>query len=157
MAVKYHLVLRKNMSKNVEAGKEKLYYAQTRATRTCSFEELCELIAESSTASSGDVKLVLDRMNLFAAKALGRGEVVQFGELGNFQLLLGSKGSVTEDDFSSTLLKKPRLISTAYRPAATVSNFPAAYAREIAYSRYISEVNGDNRAAYEEMLTRIAR
>jgi hypothetical protein len=45
MAVKYHLVLRKNMSKNVEAGKEKLYYAQTRVTRTCSFEELCELIA----------------------------------------------------------------------------------------------------------------
>lgn len=119
MAVKYHLVLRKNMSKNVEAGKEKLYYAQTRATRTCSFEELCELIAESSTASSGDVKLVLDRMNLFAAKALGRGEVVQFGELGNFQLLLGSKGSVTEDDFSSTLLKKPRL---CFRPGSLLRN-----------------------------------
>lgn len=119
MAVKYHLVLRKNMSKNVEAGKEKLYYAQTRATRTCSFEELCELIAESSTASSGDVKLVLDRMNLFAAKALGRGEVVQFGELGNFQLLLCSKGSVTEDDFSSTLLKKPRL---RFRPGSLLRN-----------------------------------
>ena len=93
MAVKYHLVLRKNMSKNVEAGKEKLYY--------------------------GDVKLVLDRMNLFAAKALGRGEVVQFGELGNFQLLLGSRGSVTEDDFSSTLLKKPRL---RFRPGSLLRN-----------------------------------
>ena len=65
MGVKYHLVLRKNMSKNVEAGKEKLYYAQTRATRTCTFDELCELIAESSTASSGDVKLVIDRMTKF--------------------------------------------------------------------------------------------
>ena len=29
MGVKYHLVLRKNMSKDVEQGKEKLYYAQT--------------------------------------------------------------------------------------------------------------------------------
>lgn len=109
MAVQYHLVLRKNMSKNVEAGKEKLYYAQTKATRTCGFDELCDLIAESSTASSGDVKLVLDRMNKFTAKALERGEVVQFGELGNFQFLLGSKGSVTKEDFSTTLLKKARL------------------------------------------------
>lgn len=34
MALQYHLVLRKNLSKDVEAGKEKLYYAQTRATGT---------------------------------------------------------------------------------------------------------------------------
>ena len=58
MAVQYHLVLRKNLSKNVEAGKEKLYYAQTRATGTCTFDELCDAVAESSTASSGDVKVV---------------------------------------------------------------------------------------------------
>lgn len=57
----------------------------------------------------------------------------------------------------NSFLDFARLISTAYRLAAAVSNYPAAYAREIAYSRYISEVNGDNRAAYEEMLTRIAR
>lgn len=61
------------------------------------------------------------------------------------------------DTAENSFLDFARLISTAYRPAATVSNYPAAYAREIAYSRYISEVNGDNRAAYEEMLTRIAR
>lgn len=109
MAVQYHLVLRKNMSKNVEAGKENLYYAQTKASRVCDFEELCDLIAESSTASSGDVKLVLDRLNKFAAKALVRGEVVQFGELGNLQLIFGSKGSATEEEFSSTMLKKARL------------------------------------------------
>lgn len=46
MAVQYHLVLRKNLSKNVEAGKEKLYYAQTRATGTCTFDELCDAVAE---------------------------------------------------------------------------------------------------------------
>ena len=55
MALQFHLVQRKNLSKNVEVGKEKLYYAQTRATGTCSFDELCEIVAESSTASSGDV------------------------------------------------------------------------------------------------------
>lgn len=119
MAVKYHLVLRKNMGKTVEPGKEKLYYAQTRATRTCTFEELCDLIAESSTASSGDVKLVIDRMTKFMTKALERGEVVQFGELGNFQLLMGSSGSVTTDAFTAALLRKPRL---CFRPGAALRN-----------------------------------
>lgn len=113
MAIKYHLVLRKNMSRNVAEGEEQLYYAQTRATRTCTFEELCELIAESSTASSGDVKLVVDRMLTFMAKSLERGEVVQLGELGNFQFLIGSSGSVTADTFQSSQLRKARL---CFRP-----------------------------------------
>ena len=40
---------------------------------------------------------------------------------------------------------------------AAVSNYPRAYAREMAYSKYISEVNGDNREAYCNMLESIAR
>ena len=96
-----------------------LYYAQTRATRTCTFEELCDLIAESSTASSGDVKLVIDRLTKFLAKSLERGEVVQFGELGNFQLLLSSSGSLTTEAFSAAQLRKPRL---CFRPGALLRN-----------------------------------
>ena len=130
MAVKYHLVLRKNLSREVEPGQEQLYYAQTRATRTCTFEELCDLIAESSTASSGDVKLVIDRLTKFLAKSLERGEVVQFGELGNFQLLLSSSGSLTTEAFSAAQLRKPRLCSAAqlrkprlcFRPGALLRN-----------------------------------
>lgn len=48
-----------------------------------------------------------------------------------------------------------RLIRTAYPTAASVSFVPQAYAQAIAYSRYISEVNGDNRAAYQRMLVSI--
>lgn len=49
-----------------------------------------------------------------------------------------------------------RLVSSAYPQAAAVSFYPEAYAQEIAYSRYISEANGDNRAAYCRTLRRIA-
>ncbi|HML70470.1 MAG TPA: glucosaminidase, partial [Macellibacteroides fermentans] len=49
-----------------------------------------------------------------------------------------------------------RLIRSSYTVAANVSNVPAAYAQEIAYSRYISEVNGDNRQNYKRMLIRIS-
>ena len=114
MAVQYHLVLRKNLSKNVEAGKEKLYYAQTRATGTCTFDELCDAVAESSTASSGDVKVVIDRVIRFLLMFLGRGEVVQCGEL-----IQTSSGSVTTDDFSTNLLYRARL---RFRPGAKLRN-----------------------------------
>ena len=46
---------------------------------------------------------------------------------------------------------------TAYPVAASLSPHPSAYAKEIAYSKYISEVNGDNRAAYQRMLVSICR
>ena len=41
-----------------------------------------------------------------------------------------------------------RLIRTVYPTAAAISIYPEAYAKEIAYSRYISEQNGDNRDLY---------
>ncbi len=50
-----------------------------------------------------------------------------------------------------------RVIRTVYQTAADVSNYPEAYAKEIAYSRYISEANGDNREAYQQMLESISK
>ena len=38
-----------------------------------------------------------------------------------------------------------RLLRSAYPRAADMSANPTAFAKEIAYSPYISEVNGDNR------------
>ena len=58
-----------------------------------------------------------------------------------------------EDSF----LDFARLIHSAYPVAATLTFHPTAYAKEIAYSKYISEVNGDNRAAYQRMLVSICR
>lgn len=119
MAVQFHLVLRKNLSKNVEAGKEKLFYAQTRSTGTCTFDELCEAVAESSTASSGDVKVVIDRVIRFLLMFLARGEVVQCGDLGTFQLIQTSSGSTTTENFSSNLLYRVRL---RFRPGTKLRN-----------------------------------
>ena len=41
------------------------------------------------------------------------------------------------------------LISSKYKEAAKVSTDTTAYAKAIAYSPYISEINGDNRPAYQ--------
>ncbi|MCK9414922.1 MAG: glucosaminidase domain-containing protein [Prolixibacteraceae bacterium] len=49
-----------------------------------------------------------------------------------------------------------RLIRSSYKPAADVSIMPRAYAKEISYSRYISEVNGDNRENYRSLLVKLS-
>ena len=48
-----------------------------------------------------------------------------------------------------------RLIRSAYPRAYHFSFQPEAYAKEIAYSPYISELNGDNRERYRETLVQL--
>lgn len=50
-----------------------------------------------------------------------------------------------------------RLIRTAYPRAADVSHDPNAFARIISQSKYISEVNGDNREVYRALLVTISK
>ncbi len=49
-----------------------------------------------------------------------------------------------------------RLIRNNYRSAWQVSYYAEAYAKEIAYSRYITEVNGDNREQYRRNMVWIS-
>ena len=81
MPAKYKLVLRKDMRKDAAEG-SKLYYASANTTGTCDVYELCDLISAQSTASSGDVKLILDELVNVMRRNLGKGEVVKVGELG---------------------------------------------------------------------------
>jgi predicted histone-like DNA-binding protein len=94
---------------------DKLYYAQTRATRTYSFDEVCEDATDTSTLSTGDLKLALDRVVMLMVKSLRKGEVVHLGELGNFQLLARSRGAETPEEFSQSYFKRARLL---FRPGA---------------------------------------
>ncbi len=77
----------------------------------------------------------------------------------------GAKAQLSEDSLSFRSYPDPadsfmdyaRLIRNAYPRAADQSFQPAAFAKEIAYSKYISEVNGDNREAYRKMLISICK
>lgn len=61
------------------------------------------------------------------------------------------------DTCEHSFLDFARLIRNNYRAAWQVSHDPQAYAKEIAYSRYISEQNGDNRETYRQSLVLIAQ
>lgn len=58
-----------------------------------------------------------------------------------------------EDGFSDFA----RLITSYYKEAASVSNNINEYAQRIAYSPYINEKNGDNRAKYKALIIQSAQ
>lgn len=118
MPIKYRLVLRKDMSKGAAAD-SRLYYAVNKSSGTCSFEELCDQIADRSTASRGDVQLVIDGLLYILKQRLQKGETVQLGDLGHFQAVIGSRGTKTEPEFNTSLIKRPRIV---FRPSVTLKS-----------------------------------
>lgn len=109
MAQKFKLIERKNLGKDNKENPKK-FYAQAVNNGYVPFTELCNDIAETCTLTSADVKAVLDRMNYMLDKHLRAGRIVQFGEIGNFRLAVGSTGSLTEKDFNTSLIKQPKIV-----------------------------------------------
>lgn len=111
MAQKFKLIERKNLGKDNTENPKK-FYAQAINNGYVPFSELCDDIAETCTLTSADVKAVLDRMNYMLDKHLRAGRIVQFGEIGNFRFAVGSSGSLTAKDFSTALIKQPKIVFT---------------------------------------------
>lgn len=111
MSQRYRLVKIKNMGKDQAEVPEK-FHAYPVNNGYVSFDELCVDISEGCTLTSADVKAVMDRMNYELDKHLRSGRIVQFGEIGNFRLSLGSSGSVTEKDFQNSQIRTPKVVFT---------------------------------------------
>ena len=102
MSVKYKLVLKKDLTKGADAD-AKRYYASANVTGMMDFNTICDVVADRSTASDGDVALVL----LGVIRCM---QTVQMGALGNFRLSIGSAGVVYASDFQASMIRKPRII-----------------------------------------------
>ncbi len=111
MAIKFRLIDRKNLGKDAAQNPRKLY-AQAVNNGYVSLQELCEDISEYCSLTSADVKAVLDRMNYTLDKNLRAGRIVQFGEIGNFRMSVGSEGAIDEESFNTSLIRTPRIIFT---------------------------------------------
>lgn len=108
MPIKYSLVQRKDMSKGAAVG-SKLFYAQAVNTRKVTFEDLCDEIAETCTLTSADIKAVLDRMMWVMVSHLKNSEIIEFADLGNFRITVGSAGSATKEQFATTMIRTPKV------------------------------------------------
>ena len=99
--------------------------------------------------------LCLLHHNFFGITAYGKKNVWWTGT--SVQLSTNSLSFRTYPAPLHSFMDYARLIRHAYTDAADVSYQPAAFALKIGYSKYISEVNSDNREAYRRMLVSISR
>lgn len=114
------------------------------------------ILAQAAIESGwGQSELSVQHNNYFGITAYGRKNVWWQGS--STQLDAGSLSFRTYPDPKHSFMDYARLIRSAYPKAAEVSFTPAAFAREIAYSKYISEVNGDNRETYRRLLVSICK
>lgn len=109
MPLKYRLVKRKDMSKDAAEGAE-LYYAQTSISKKVDLNRICSRISKYSTASRGDILLVLDGLITVMNESLADGESIHLGDFGSFHMVAGSKGSSTEKDFNSSLFNRAHIV-----------------------------------------------
>lgn len=106
MAFHYSLALRRNPLKPMLPPKA---YAKAQASKVCEFNTVCQRIADRSSATAGDVKLVLDGLFYVIAEAIQGGEIVVLGDFGRFQGQISGSGAETTKDFTVSLIKKIRL------------------------------------------------
>lgn len=109
MSIKFRVVEKKNLGKDQEQNPTKMY-AQVMYGDLIPYDSFLEEVADGSGVVSAQVKGVLDRFNVVLRRHLSLGQRISVGELGIFRFGVGSKGAMTEKDFSTDLIKKPRVI-----------------------------------------------
>lgn len=116
------------------------------------------ILAQAAFESGwGTSRLSTEGMNFFGLTAYGCSNAYWHG---GRMALSGRYGTLYFRRYQArtlSFLDFARLIRNNYRPAWQVSENPDAYAKEIAYSAYINELNGDDRETYRRSLVDISR
>ncbi|MCD7936497.1 MAG: glucosaminidase domain-containing protein [Tannerellaceae bacterium] len=114
------------------------------------------MLAQAALESGwGQSTLACEHHNFFGLTAYGKANDFWPGE--GVQLREGSLCFRRYDSPQQSFLDYARLICSSYKSAAAMSFYPEAFAKEIAYSRYISEENGDDREMYRRSLVAICK
>ena len=95
------------------------YYAQAQARGDVSIREMAERIQSTCTVHKSDVYAVLMALEDVVAEAIQNGEIVRLGELCTLQVGLSGKGAVTEEDYTTDLIKRAKI---NFRPGVALSN-----------------------------------
>ena len=95
------------------------YYAQAQARGDVNIREMAERIQSTCTVHKSDVYAVLVALEDVVAEAIQNGEIVRLGELCTLQVGLSGKGAVTEEDYTTDLIKRAKI---NFRPGVALSN-----------------------------------
>ena len=110
-------VIQKVNPRNREA--EPKYYASAKARGDINIREMAERIQQTCTVTKADVYAVLVALEDVIVDALRNGEIVRLMDIGTFQILLRTKGAVTEEKFTEENINKSRI---NFRPGSALAN-----------------------------------
>ena len=85
------------------------FYAQAQARGDVSIREMAERIQATCTVHKTDVYAVLIALEDVVKEAIQNGEIVRLGELCTLQVSLSGKGSLTEEDYNESLIKRAKI------------------------------------------------
>ena len=95
------------------------FYAQAQARGDISLREMAERIQSTCTVHKSDVYAVLVALEYVVSDAIQNGEIVRLGDLCTLQVGLSGKGSLTEEDYNDTLIKRAKI---NFRPGKVLAS-----------------------------------
>ena len=113
------------------------YYAQAQARGSINIREMAERIQSTCTVTKADVYAVLISLEDVVKEAIQNGEIVRLGELCTLQVGLSGKGTLTEEEYEDSLIKKARInfrpgpVLAAALETLKFSKVPIKYAKEV--------------------------
>jgi predicted histone-like DNA-binding protein len=106
MPIKYHAVPRQDPRDLTAPVK---YYPSNVARGRTGLRELALKIGKLSTVSSADTLAVLEALLMVVPDELGRGQIVDLGELGSFRLTLEGRGEPSPGKVRGTSISGVRV------------------------------------------------
>ena len=131
--VTYSVVPRYNPS---QKGMPPKNYAQAQARGDMNIREMSERIQSSCTVNKADVYAVLVALEDVVAEALQNGEIVRLGDLCTLQVSLSGKGALSEEDYTTDLIKRAKI---NFRPGSVLANALASLSFSKVAIKYAKE------------------
>ena len=110
MSINIKTVAKKNPR---EPGAPAKYYAQAVPKGKTDIDALSKMISREGTVSRSDVYAVIISSLEAIMNELKEGRSVYLGKMGSFSISLSSEGAETPDEFTSSAIKKARIV---FRP-----------------------------------------
>ena len=124
MAVEYVLVERGNPADKTAPKK---FYPQAKAKGEITLKEVSTIISDRSTASRGDVSLILDGLVHTLMVELAKGNIVRMGEFGSFQITVSGQGAEVAEKFNASMIESS---SITFRPGKDLKDMLATLSFE---------------------------
>ena len=123
------------------------FYAQAQARGDVNVREMAERIQATCTVHKTDVYAVLVALEDVVKEAIQNGEIVRLGELCTLQVSLSGKGTLTEEEYDDSLIKKAKI---NFRPGAILAGALESLKYSKVPIKYPKEEKEENNDGFEE-------